>query len=65
MNQNEKPKCVLIGQDGNVFNVVGRVSAALRKAGRRDLATEFTSRALSSSSYDAVLALCSEYVEVS
>jgi hypothetical protein len=54
----------LIGEDGNVFGIIGRVAGALRNAGLRDKAKEFTDRAMSSASYDDVLVLCSEYVEV-
>jgi hypothetical protein len=58
------PKCKLIGIDGNVFAIIGAVSACLKKAGQRERATEFTRKAMSSDSYDAVLRLCGEYVEV-
>ena len=59
-----KPKCKLIGRDGNVFVIIGNVKAALRKADQGDRATEFVKRALSSESYGAVLNLCSEYVDI-
>lgn len=59
-----KPACVLIGEDGNVFNIIGRVSKALKKAGLADQAKEFTGKALSSESYDSVLQMATEYVEV-
>lgn len=58
------PKCKLVGTDGNVFSIIGRVSAALREAGLPDKATEFRVKAMQQKSYGAVLALCSEYVEV-
>jgi len=60
----KRPRCKLIGEDGNVFGIIGRVAGALRNAGLRDKAKEFTDRAMSSASYDDVLVLCSEYVEV-
>lgn len=60
----EKPVCVLIGTDGNVFAVIGRVRAALIGAGQPDRAAEFVKRAFSARSYDEVLRLCMEYVEV-
>lgn len=49
--------------DGNVFAIIGAVSSALKKVGCRAEATEFTSKAMSADSYDAVLALAQEYVE--
>jgi len=60
----EKPSCKLIGEDGNVFNIIGRVSQALKGAGMKDKAEEFTKKAFASKSYDEVLRLCMDYVEV-
>lgn len=59
-----KPACRLIGGDGNVFAVIGAVTRALKKANMKDKATEFSAKAMASNSYDAVLALAQEYVEV-
>ena len=59
-----KPKCELVGEDGNVFSTIGRVSQALKRAGQPERATEFRQRAMSSGSYDEVLCLCFDYVEV-
>lgn len=58
------PKCVLAGTDGNVFAVIGNVSRALKDAGQHDRATEFRKRALESHSYDDVLQLSFQYVDV-
>jgi len=58
-----KPPCKLVGENGNALNVVGRVARALREDGQEDRAVEFIERATRSRSYDAVLALCFEYVE--
>jgi len=57
-------KVKLVGEDGNVFAIIGRVSKALRKAGMSDKANEFWERAMNSASYDEVLMLVGEYVEV-
>lgn len=59
-----KPTCQLSGEDGNVFSVIGRVSKALKRAGQPDRATEFRTKAMSAGSYDEVLSLCFDYVEV-
>ena len=64
MRAPEKPACKLVGEDGNVFNVIGLVRRALVAAGQPDRATEFVRRAFAAGSYDAVLQLCFEYVEV-
>jgi hypothetical protein len=59
-----RPKCKLIGTDGNVFCIIGRVSAALKGAGQGDRAKEFMNKATGCGSYDEVLAMLSDYVEV-
>ncbi len=59
-----KPTCKLVGEDGNVFSIIGRVRAALREAGQEDRGREFVERAFHAGSYDEVLRLCTEYVEV-
>jgi len=60
----EKPPCQLVGYDGNVFAVIGRVRRALEAAGQVTRAAEFVRRAFEAKCYDEVLWLCSEYVEV-
>jgi len=59
-----KPPCKLIGEDGNVFSIIGRVRRALTAACQEDRAREFVEKAFRSGSYDAVLQLSLEYVEV-
>ena len=59
-----KPKCKLVGEDGNVFNIIGRVSKSLKQAGLKIEAAEFQDKAFNSDSYDEVLQLVMEYVEV-
>jgi hypothetical protein len=64
MEDHEKPECQLIGEDGNVFLIMGRVRRSLEGAGQRKEAAEFTERARAAHSYDEVLRLVMEYVEV-
>jgi hypothetical protein len=59
-----KPVCMLVGTDGNVFSIIGRVKQALKKAGQGDRAREFVKKAFRAGSYDEVLRLCMEYVEM-
>ena len=59
-----KPICKLTGTDGNVFAVIGNVSAALRRGGCKDKIEEFQEKAFRCHSYDEVLRLCHKYVEV-
>lgn len=62
--ENSLPKCKLVGTDGNVFAIIGAVSNALKKAGLPEKAAEFRTKAMQSASYDAVLLLCFDYVDV-
>lgn len=58
-----KPKVKMVGSDGNVFAIIGRVSQALKKAGQPEKAKEWQEKAMSRGSYDEVLALMFSYVE--
>jgi len=64
MSTADKPTCKLIGEDGNVFNIIGRVDRALRRAGMFTQAKEFQRKAFASEGYDEVLQLAMQYVEV-
>jgi len=59
-----KPVCRLVGTDGNVFAIIGRVQRALRAAGQPERANEFVRKAFQAKSHDEVLALCMDWVEV-
>ena len=58
-----RPKMKLIGQDGNIFAIMGRASRLLKNAGQSDKAKEMCNRVMASKSYNAALAIVSEYVE--
>ena len=60
----KKPKCILTGENGNVFNIIGRVAKTLNEAGMKDKAKEFTEKAFKSHAYHEVLDLCGEYVDI-
>lgn len=62
--QSKKPDCHLVGSNGNVFSIIGVVSKALKKAGQHDRAEEFQKKAMQSESYDAVLQLLYDYVDL-
>ena len=59
-----KPKCVLVGTDGNVFALAGKVGKTLKRAQMFDEAKEFYARLPQCGSYDEALQLMMEYVEV-
>lgn len=45
-NERNKPDCPLIGQDGNVFNLIGIASRTLKENGMAAEASEMSSRVL-------------------
>jgi len=59
-----KPVCKPVGEDGNIFNLLGRAVRALKTAGESDKADEMTERVLQSRSYDEALRAIMEFVEV-
>jgi hypothetical protein len=59
-----KPKCKLIGEDGNIFNLMGIASRTLKKAGLTEQAEEMIERIKNSGSYHEALGIIMEYVEV-
>jgi hypothetical protein len=59
-----KPVCQLTGTDGNAFAIIANVDKALKRAGLRERAQEWRAAAFKSASYDALLQLAFEYVEV-
>ena len=63
MNRPKKPKMQLIGQDGNIFAIMGRASRLLKSSGQGDKAKEMRDRVMSCDSYQKALSIVSEYVE--
>ncbi len=59
-----KPDCKLIGEDGNIFNLMARASRTLRENGLSEEATEMRERITSSGSYDEALCIIGEYVNI-
>ena len=51
----------VVGEDGNAFSILGRVSRALRRAGMPEKAEEYLARA-TAGDYDHLLAVTLEYV---
>ena len=63
----DKPKCKLIGEDGNIFNLIGIAIRTLKKNGQVMQANEMTRRITQdgeAKSYDEALAIIMEYVDV-
>ena len=59
-----KPVVKLVGEDGNIFSIAGRVSRALKSAGLREQAEEYSAKLMTCGSYDEALQLTMQYVEV-
>ena len=59
----EKPKCKLVGTDGNIFALLGRAQKELRRTGQNDKAVEMVDRATHSNSYEEALSIICEYVD--
>lgn len=59
-----KPKCKLIGEDGNIFNLMSIASRTLKRAGLEEEAKEMVDRIFKSESYDRALQIIMDYVEV-
>ena len=63
LNRPKKPKMQLIGQDGNIFAIMGRASRLLKSSGQGDKAKEMRDRVMFCDSYQKALSIVSEYVE--
>lgn len=61
--KNKRPKCPIIGADGNIFNVMGAASKTLKSSGMSEEAREMCSRVTSSGCYEEALGIIMEYVE--
>lgn len=60
----KKPDCPLIGQDGNIFNLLGIASQTLKDHDMADEASEMRNRVMCSGSYDEALSIIGEYVHI-
>ena len=63
-NKRNKPDCKLIGEDGNIFNLMARASRTLRGNDLPEEAKEMRERITSSGSYDEALCIIGEYVNI-
>ena len=64
MKNFERPTVRLIGEDGNAFMILGRVTKALRRAKcPKDLIQQYQKEA-TSGDYNNLLAVTAQYVEI-
>jgi hypothetical protein len=54
----------LVGEDGNAFAILGRVRAAMRRAGLMPSEIDEFTKQATSGDYDFLLGTCMEWVEV-
>ncbi len=61
-----KPDCVLIGEDGNIFNLIGVASRTLRRHGLGDQAEKLRERIMGGecATYYEALSVIEEYVNI-
>ena len=59
-----KPNCKLIGENGNIFNLMAIASRTLRTEGLGDKAEEMCARIRESGDYYKALAIIGEYVNI-
>lgn len=62
LDESLRPNAKMIGENGNVFNLMGICSRELKKAGYPEKAEEMLKRVTSCGSYDEALSIMSEYV---
>lgn len=60
----QKPDCPLIGENGNIFNLLGIASRTLKESGLVAQAEEMWSRVTQSHSYDSALSIIGDYVNI-
>lgn len=62
--EDEKPKLVLVGHDGNAFSILGRAFRVARQAGwKQEKIDEYKNKAMAGD-YDHLLATTCEYFDV-
>ncbi len=64
VQQKMKPDCPLIGEDGNIFRLMGIASRTLKENGMVEEAKEMCSKVTQSGSYDEALSVLGEYVNI-
>lgn len=62
--EKKKPNCKLIGEDGNIFNLMGIASKTLRQNGMAGQAVEMRDRICASGSYGEALCIIGDYVNI-
>ena len=59
----QKPQMQLLGEDGNIFSILGRASKLLNRVGMKAQSEEMFQRVTASKDYNEALNIISEYVD--
>ena len=59
-----KPDCKLIGEDGNIFSLMGKASRTLKDNDQSKEAKEMSDRIMGCGSYNEALNIIGEYVNI-
>jgi len=62
--ETEKPKCNLVGENGNIFHLMACVCRALRDAGLKEKTKEFFDDIRKCKSYEEALVKIGDYVDI-
>jgi hypothetical protein len=60
----KKPICKMVGQNGNVFNLMGLANRAMKNAGKEAEGKTMLARVMKSGSYGEALRIMGEYVDI-
>ncbi len=64
MEKKKKLEVALVGENGNIFNIMAITAKALKKEGMEKEKKEYMNKVLNCSSYDEALRITMEYVDV-
>lgn len=64
VNVMDKPKCKLIGKNGNIFNLLAIASNCLKKHNMEGRAAEMVNKVMKSNSYEEALVIIGQYVDI-
>ena len=64
LRDHQKPDCPLIGQNGNIYNLMGIASDTLRQNGQEAQARQMCKRVVQSHSYEEALNVIGDYVNI-
>ena len=62
--EKKKPRVKLVGENGNVFNLMGICSRALKDVGMKEESKEMCNKIFNCGSYDESLAIMMDYCDV-